>query len=69
MKCIYSPRKPQGSIEFYHKGILIRVPCALRNAVLYKSDSFWDWLVSKYYNSKYIGLCERDIVDDLTFGR
>ena len=46
---------------FNYKGVLIRVPPQLGVIAAEKPDSFWDWLISKYSNSKYIGLTLHDI--------
>ena len=41
---------------FNYKGVLIRVPRELAKVAADKPDPFWDWLISKYSNSKYIAL-------------
>jgi len=46
---------------FNYKGVLIRVQPQLALAAAEKPDSFWDWLISKYSNSKYVGLSLYDI--------
>ncbi len=46
---------------FNYKGVLIRVPRDLALIAADKPDPFWDWLISKYNNSKYIGLTLNDI--------
>jgi len=46
---------------FNYKGVLIRVPPQLGLIAADKPDPFWDWLISKYSNSKYIGLTLHDI--------
>lgn len=50
-----------GSFEFYYRGILIRVPAFLNEVVRYKGDYFWNSLISKYSNSKYISLSIHDV--------
>ena len=50
-----------GSFTFIYKGVSIYVPSFLNNVARYKPDSFWDWLISKYSNSKYVGLSLYDI--------
>jgi hypothetical protein len=49
------------SFEFYYRGILIRVPAFLNEVVRYKGDYFWNSLISKYSNSKYIPLSIHDV--------
>ena len=44
-----------------YKGVLIRIPSDLALIVAEKPDPFWDWLISKYRNSKYIGITLHDI--------
>ena len=46
---------------FNYKGVLIRVPSQLALLAADKPDPFWDWLISKYSNTKYIGLTIHDI--------
>lgn len=46
---------------FNYKGVLIRVPSDLALIAADKPDPFWDWLISKYSSSKYIGLTLHDI--------
>ena len=46
---------------FNYKGVLIRVPSDLALIAADKPDPFWDWLISKYSNSKYIALSLHDI--------
>jgi len=46
---------------FNYKGVLIRVPPQLALLAADKPDPFWDWLISKYSNTKYIGLTLHDI--------
>lgn len=68
--CQPSPKTVgSGILEFYYKGFLIRVPSYLNHIARHKSDSFWDWLISKYHNSKYIGLCYMDIDEESAFRR
>jgi hypothetical protein len=50
-----------GSFDFYYRGILIRVPAFLNNVARYKGDYFWESLIAKYYNSKYIPLTMDDV--------
>ena len=40
---------------------MIRVPPNLAYLAADKPDPFWDWLISKYSSSKYIGLTLYDI--------
>ena len=47
--------------EFYYRGILIRVPAFLNEVVRYKGDYFWNSLINKYSNSKYIPLSIHDV--------
>ena len=46
---------------FNYKGVLIRVPRDLALIAADKPDPFWDWLISKYRNTKYIPLSIHDI--------
>ena len=58
------------SFEFYYKDILIRIPHQLNNIARHKSNSFWDWLISKYCNCRCIYMRYEDIVEErLTFWR
>ena len=49
-----------GSFDFYFRGVLIRVPASLNNVARYSRDSFWNALISKYSNSRYIPVTYED---------
>jgi len=49
---------------FNYKGVLIRVPSELAKVAADKPDPFWDWLISKYSNSKYIPLRSQDFEEE-----
>jgi hypothetical protein len=53
-----------GAFDFKYKGILIRVPAFLNNVARYKPDTFWNWLISKYSHSTYVGLTMADINEE-----
>jgi hypothetical protein len=48
---------------FNYKGVLIRVPSDLALVAAEKPDPFWDWLISKYRNTKYIPLSIHDMIE------
>jgi hypothetical protein len=48
---------------FNYKGVLIRVPPQLALIAAEKPDPFWDWLISKYSNTKYIPLNIHDMIE------
>ena len=50
---------------FNYKGVLIRVPSELANLSADKPEPFWDWLISKYSNSKYIAVRIEDIQEHI----
>ena len=57
-----------GAFDFKYKGIVIRVPAFLNNIARYKPDTFWNWLVSKYSNTRYIGLTLEDVKEEDALG-
>jgi hypothetical protein len=50
-----------GSFDFYYRGVLIRVPAFLNNVARSSGNYFWNSLISKYSNSKYIPLTYEDV--------
>jgi hypothetical protein len=53
-----------GGFDFKYKGVVIRVPAFLNNVARYKPDTFWNWLISKYSNTQYIGLNWEDVKEE-----
>ena len=53
----------RGPFDFLYKGVLIKVSRPLNSAARGRTKDFWEWLIGKYYNSKYICLTYLDIAE------
>jgi hypothetical protein len=53
-----------GSFDFVYKGVIIRVPAILNIVARSRPRYFWEWLLSKYRNCKYISMRYEDILEE-----